>query len=266
MARPSARGLRRTLVKTGLVLAVLILAPVTAVSAGKESAPETVEGILVWQPRFAEVAAQDPSPPGLSDHPHLARLTPPDCGRLRDLLAGDEEDFRVGMVAWDHFLLLPCLLHVLQKTARPAPVGGIDMADPVPDIVERLDIGSFRSSLGPALPDGHGPVMLDYFFGAPGTDPDAVLTRRRDSFEYLSRYEGKDSWFRKLSLLAAADWTGDGKGELLVSWEDNNLGRGTYFILDLMFLNAEGPNAAITATHVQDWLLEHWREAVEVLK
>ncbi|MEP3121882.1 hypothetical protein [Nisaea sp.] len=30
------------------------------------------------------------------------------------------------------------------------------MTDPVPDIVERLDIGSFRSSLGPALPDGQG--------------------------------------------------------------------------------------------------------------
>ncbi|WP_323795178.1 hypothetical protein [Nisaea sp.] len=242
-------------------MAVLILVPVPAFSAGKESVPTIVDGILVWQPRFGEFATQDPSPPGLSDHPHLTRLTPPDCGRLRDLLAGDEEDYRIGIVAWDHFLLLPCLLHVLQKTAHPAPVGGIDMADPVPDIVERLDIRSFRSSLGPALPDGQGPVTLRYFFGASGADPDAVLTRRRDSFDYLSRYDGKESWFRKLSLLAAADWAGDGKGELLVSWEDNNLGGGTYFILDLMFLKAEGPDAPITATHVQDWLFVR-REAI----
>lgn len=223
------------------------------------------EGILIWQPRFGEFAAQDPSPPGLSDLPHMARLTPPDCGRLRDLLAGDEEDYRVGMVAWDHFLLLPCLLHVLQKTAHPAPVDGIDMADPVPDIMERLDIRPFRSSLGPALPDGQEPVTLRYFFGAPGTNPDAVLTRRRDSFDYLSRYEGKDSWFRKLSLLAAADWSGDGVGELLVSWEDDNLGSGTYNILDLMFLNAEGPGAPITATHVQDWLFARREEMIELL-
>ncbi len=224
------------------------------------------EGILIWQPRFGEFAAQDPSPPGLSDHQHLTRLTPPDCGRLRDLLAGDEEDYRVGMVAWDHFLLLPCLLHVLQKTAHPAPVDGIDMADPVPDIMERLDIRPFRSSLGPALPDGQEPVTLRYFFGAPGTNPDAVLTRRRDSFDYLSRYEGKDSWFRKLSLLAAADWSGDGVGELLVSWEDDNLGPGTYNILSLMLLSAEHGNAPIRARHVEDWLFERREEMIELLR
>ncbi|MEO9963809.1 MAG: hypothetical protein ABJF07_26280 [Nisaea sp.] len=140
------------------------------------------------------------------------------------------------------------------------------MTDPVPDIVERLDIGSFRWSLGPALPDGQGAVTLRYFFGAPGTNPDAVLTRRQDSFEYLSRYEGKESWFRKLSLLAAADWTGDGKGELLVSWEDDNLGRGTYNTISLLLLGAESSDTPITAMHVEDWLFKGREAVLRMLK
>lgn len=205
-------------------------------------------------------------PPGLSDHPHLRRLSPPDCGRLHDLLAGDEEIYREEMVAWDHFLLRPCLLHVLRLTARPAAVEGLKMDALIPDILARLDVSSFRSSLGPALPDRPGPVSLRYFFGAPGENPDEILTVRPDRFEYLSRIDGRDHWLRALSLLAAADWTGDGKGEVAVSWEDDSLGSGTYLILGLMFLSAEGPEAPIRAVHVQDWLYARRAEIIPLLE
>lgn len=237
-----------------LACAVSVLPSGRAGSGEAVSKPVGQGGILLWQPRFDAAARQDPSPPGLSDHPHLRRLSPPDCGRLRDLLAGDEETYRAAMVAWDHFLLRPCLLHALRLTARPAGVEGIDMDGPVPDILARLDLSSFRSSLGPSLPEGRGLVPMRAYFGAADGNPDLELTIRADGFDYLSRRDDKDDWLWTLSLLAAADWTGDGKGEVLVSWEDDSLGQGTYLVFDLLFLSAAGAGAPIRAVHVQDWL------------
>ncbi|MEP3068636.1 MAG: hypothetical protein ABJO66_05435 [Parvibaculum sp.] len=92
------------------------------------------------------------------------------------------------------------------------------------------------------------------------------MTRRQDSFEYLSRYEGKDSWFWKLSLLAAADWTGDGKVVLLDSCEDDNLGRGTYNTISLLLLGAESSDTPITAMHVEDWLFKGREAVLRMLK
>ena len=81
----------------------------------------------------------------------------------------------------------------------------------------------------------------------------------------LSRWEGRDRWYRELALLAAADWTGDGNADLLAIYTDQGLYDARYLYVGPMILTADSKTGVISAISANDWIADHREELFEAL-
>ena len=135
--------------------------------------------------------------------------------------------------------LLPCLIYFWIGEARMANRSHFNTDDLIPDILERLDLRAFPSSLIPALPDGETPFRIaDLTKDSDATDG-FLVEQTADAFNMLTKHEGKDIWVRELYLLAMADFTADGNADVLAIFVDVNLGGGTFSIIHPVVLTSD---------------------------
>jgi hypothetical protein len=94
------------------------------------------------------------------------------------------------------------------QTARPARDAGEAASAPAEALRDQLDLRSFPSSLAPRLPAGRDPVSIARL-GAPTATPSRFTVAVEDP-----------AWTFELSVVAAADFDGDGTEDWLVRLTD----------------------------------------------
>jgi hypothetical protein len=232
-----------------------------------DGSPKTVLGLTLWQPRLGEYLKWNEDQPDAYDgeFSNLKKGLSLRCSRLRDILADEgllhdfvNSGYRVQKIFY------PCLVMALLHQGKPAPIRTFDAKDLISDIEKRLDLKSFRSSFGPSLSGIPSPVFFQFFIRE-GAESRIVITKEQSKYMMLSRWEGRDSWYREIALFAAADWTGDGSADLLVIYTDQGLYDARYLHVAPMILTADSKTGHISAIWADDWIADHREELLEAL-
>ena len=138
------------------------------------------------------------------------------------------------------------------RTAQPFTEANFSLEDPRQDIINRLNLGSFRSSFGPRIPES-GKLYI--------TDPRENLTIILEEYafypmsiemqSYSKEYQKVD-WYYNIYLVGAGDWTGDGRADLMIAFTDDAT-MGTYATSSLLLLEAPDPDGDIIAHDLEEY-------------
>ncbi len=192
-----------------------------------------------------------------------AGLAPPDCRALLPALDDpynfpDEEGARTN---WNY---VPCVLWVFRALAEPYRADDFHPSAPMLDVWNRLDLrfvpwmpgGSHWGDLPEPVylrDQASGRLAVSGFPEEEGAEPpDYEL--HPDHFDIAFKWDGRDRWYRLGYYRGRADWTGDGRADLLIVWEED-AALGTYLSSYVMVIAADGPGRALRAIHYKDWLL-----------
>ena len=251
------------------LMVIELAAPVGPGYRHVSSKPVGEPGKLFWQPRVDQTVSAKHSPSRWTEE-EVAAHALPHCPRLRQALEADRgtENYALETVlsAYDHPLSLPCLLKVFTLLAEPAISNSFDMADLVGDIERRLDLTTFPSSMGPRLDRDAGPVFLPFLLDPTGT-PGRWTERsaEADGLSYLSFFEARESWYIAVWLYGVADWTGDGRADVLVLWKDEAIRFGSYHTEHPMVLVANDCDGIIEGVDIAVWLRANKDRVLAVL-
>ena len=213
-----------------------------------------VESILEWN--------EDVRNTGITEA-DVAGLRPPDCRAMTAALDDPEEfpDEEGSRTSWKY---IPCVLWAFRALAEPYRADDFRPSAPILDIWNGLDLrfvpGMPGGSHWEDLPDpvylrdqASGILASNGFPEEEGADPPAYRLHP-DYFTISFKWEGRDSWYRAAGYLGRADWTGDGRADLLIRWYES-AARGTYRSRDVMAVTTDGPGRPLRAIDYKDWLL-----------
>ena len=270
MAGPITKTITRLLI---LFIAILGMAAPSrhAVASWweREANPETILGITSWQPLLSGyLEFNDGKPDGFNGKiDRIQQGISQRCQKLLDLLT-DEKAIRAFADGGDETQngFHTCVTMMVLNQAKPAPLNTFDTGDLISDIENRLDLKSFRSSYAMAMSGVPGPIFFRDLVTVPKKDDfEDIIIKDHAKLQILSRWEDRDSWIRETTLLAAADWTGDGQADLLVLYYDQALNMGTYSSLSPMILTTDSRSGVITAVEAAYWILDHRVQLLEAL-
>ncbi len=186
--------------------------------------------------------------------PDYDGLRPPHCTKLADML-DDPGYYNETAYHASRWIALPCVTWVLMKLAAPYRYDDFSPTAPMDDIWRRLDM-----RFHPMIPrasywhEYKKPIRLP---GHPEHDRETRTVLGPRTAEITSFTEGRRDWHRDIYYLGRADWTGDGRADLLVGWGETAAPPATYYAEHLLILTTAGPDRAIHAIAQVDWTREN---------
>ncbi len=201
---------------------------------------------------------------GSNDDIPNSGLHPPDCWAFAETVE-DEEKLRFADQNRDHWLRNPCVLWVLKMLAAPYERDDFPEQSPMAAVWERLDWRHHPLRSGNHWNDIKEPVSLMQMANGFDEDERPLSTLEDEEISITFRNEGRDSWYRYGRYLGRADWTGDGRADLLIQWEEN-AARGTYLASQPVIHVTEGPGQEIQSVGYVEWLRENRDRVLRVLK
>jgi hypothetical protein len=162
-----------------------------------------------------------------------------DCHSLLEVLALPEDVVGDAIGRREHTGYRGCIAVALLERAQPAARSNFSKRSPLADVVDRLDMLSFRSSLGPGFERGESLKWLQIATTRGNT-------RGRYEFQPTKLILTIEDWYYELELEAAGDWTGDGLEDLMVRFMDD-ASDATFFYVGTLILEAPTPDGPLIA-------------------
>jgi len=231
-----------------------------AVSFGAQAEPSVQQerdGITYWEPRYGEILRSAEA--WVADPAHgliasdIAELTPPNCRQLIWLL---HRPYAFGLAAEydNHQIFNACMVFVLLQEAGPTERFAFDRTALISDIERRLDLRSFWSWYTMGLPDDDKPFSIGEAIRTGDYTAELSVQRTADSLTLRTSRDGREVQVTKIQMVALADLTGDGKGDVLALWRDkSSTGRVLYPII----LTSDTMDGLIRGTFLRDWFADN---------
>ena len=213
-----------------------------------------VESILEWN--------EDVRNTGITEA-DVVGLRPPDCRAMTAALDDPEEfpDEEGSRTSWKY---IPCVLWAFRALAEPYRADDFRPSAPMLDVWNRLDLRFVPGMPGGShwgdLPEpvylrdqASGRLAVSGFPEEEGAEPPDYRLHPNE-LGIAFRWEGRDQWYRAAGYLGRADWTGDGRADLLILWQED-AALGTYLSTYIMVIAADGPGRALRAIDYEDWFL-----------
>ncbi len=187
-------------------------------------------------------------------------LRPPTCEKLGQWV-DDPKHYESRAYPYD-WQALPCVTWVLMKLAAPYRHDDFSPTAPMDDIWARLDLRSH-----PLVPrhlawqEHKEPIYLP---GHPEKERDIDVVRGPRSAEITIQVDDRRQWRRYIYYLGRADWTGDGRADLLYGWIESDA-PGIFDTDSILVLTTDGPNRPIRVIAQIDWMLENRERARALL-
>ncbi len=186
----------------------------------------------------------------------LRGMIPPHCPAFVKVLQ-DESLFRAS-ARW-HINWHPgsCILWAFQQLAQPFNHSDFPVDEPMMLVWERLDWRQHPFRLGAHWDRFDKPVYLKDLARGVGLDwVSPWWTVGAWSFSLTIRPKGREKLRRFAFYYGMADWTGDGRADLLVDWTEDSV-EGRYGLSRKLLLVRDGPDSDVRVIDHVDWFIEN---------
>ena len=190
----------------------------------------------------------------------LRGMIPPHCPDFVETLQ-DEALFRASAKRRVDWHPESCILWAFKQLARSFTHNDFPADEPMMLVWERLDWRRHPFRLGQHWDRFAEPVYLKDLADGVGLDwVSPWWTVGAWSFQMTIRPKGGELLYRFADYYGQADWTGDGRADLLVHWVEDSA-EGSYIVARPVLLVRDGPDADVHVIDYVDWFLEN-RERV----
>ncbi len=188
-----------------------------------------------------------------------ADLVPPECPGIVAMIH-DPDRLRDQSSNSEFVGLRPCLLYVFHKLAEPFTQDDFPKDEPMLLVWRRLDWRHFPHRMGKHWDLLESPVYLKDIARGVGFRKMNPRWGRGPLRFYMTvdpKLGPNRTWSSE--FYGRADWTGDGRADLLISWDDTGM-PGTWdriVISRMLLLVRDGPDGDVRAIDYADWFLEN---------
>jgi hypothetical protein len=258
-----------------MTLAVILITLGSMLVRGETPGGIQVGGVLAYEPRFSTIHREF-GPESWLAAPGIGAadqdgLSPPDCSQLARLVDTPDRLLAASEHRHASWRLLPCAMRALTLLGRPANTTGFARIRPIDDLWTRLDLTTVRTSFWPMIGPYASNVPLEravYLRMALSEHPAAVEALRT---QYRAEIQSPGEWITSFEAVAAADWDGDGREDLLVLVYDRELPGNRrrspepYFEVRLQIVTAANAESRMIGMDYVDWLIARRDDVKSVL-